>query len=338
MADSPAERFGAAAEGPLGLGERLIFLVGSDPGGVESVRRLLASHPRIDARFSTPLLLHPAYALDAPERGFVSAPYFHSTLRLALEDFLATQARGRDTWMRAMRAFAGELYGPALALRPNSLLLDSNPSYTRILTPLREAFPAARFLFLLRDPRSALAAAIARTPGGDPELLHLARWNLLAAPGALAAAIDAIGPRGLAVRQESLADDPSALRGAICDFLGISSPFDGASVATDAAPPENDLAIDPAFVAEYLESLGGELVATLGYAEGADVARRREGRRPFFRLSFGTAVTSPDERRPWQRIQVALWRCRRARSLRPLLRWIRRELGESRTRRRELAP
>jgi hypothetical protein len=103
-------------------------------------------------------------------------------------------------------------------LRNASIVGEKTPSHSIHLDALAEAFPRARFLMLMRDPR-AVAASWHRASWSHHSTTQIAEtWCRYAR--AMRRASLRIGPRSLEVSYEDLVQNPARVLGGICQFLG----------------------------------------------------------------------------------------------------------------------
>jgi hypothetical protein len=97
------------------------------------------------------------------------------------------------------------------------VIVDKTPGYSLQWHRLREAWPEAKFLFLLRDPGDVLASACAASPGRDPNDTEFIVSSM----------IDGVDQArrelpGCEVRFEDLISEPTQTVGRVCGFLGVN--------------------------------------------------------------------------------------------------------------------
>ena len=229
-------------------------------------------------------MLHPLLALD--ENAF-SGRHDSKLAHRALTDFIGAMSDGLDAYYTAVAKFADHLYGASLAESGATLFLDKTPRYYMILAELEAVFPQARFVFLLRNP-AAVVTSIYST-WVKPNLPSMNRYaeDLLNAPNAMLSARESLGARAHTVQYETLLSRPDETVAGVYAFLG----FSGAALGRDpdlptfalgdqvnvyeyAEPQKSfgdrwkDKLDDPQlwrWVSEYVDQLGEETVAALGY-------------------------------------------------------------------------
>ena len=135
---------------------------------------------------------------------------------------------------------------------------------------LREVWPDARYIHLIRDPRDVARSVIGMGwagdtwHGSDPWLHAEASWDLVVA--------DLPSERWLEVRYESLVSDHEAVLGEICEFVGVETRLDellsyaeetaytlpdaGLSRQWERKASERDIALVEARVGDRLEARG----------------------------------------------------------------------------------
>ena len=131
-------------------GSNLIFLISLPRSGSTLLQRILGGHPDIATLAEPWVMLHPLYAL---KRAGIETEYDAVLAREALDDFLGQIDGGETAYVEGVRRFAGDLYARALARQGKRLFLDKTPRYYRIIPELRQVFPRAKFIILLRNPR-----------------------------------------------------------------------------------------------------------------------------------------------------------------------------------------
>ena len=269
------------------LGESLIFIISQPRAGSTMLQRVLAGNERVHTSAETWLMLHPIYARR--EKG-LHVEYVAWLARRALEDFLEHYAGGEETYLEAVRAYAGVLYGRALQNAGKQVFVDKTPRYYLVIPELHRIFPKAKFLMLLRNPLAVLASIMSTWLEGNVLNLWRHRDDLLLAPRLILEGIDALGEDAIVARYEELVTDPEEGFGRLCGQLGVAfspdmlaygdrEPLKGmhgdqVGVYRHATPcPDNrdkwrslaDTDQTRHFALAYLESLGRDMVERMGY-------------------------------------------------------------------------
>jgi hypothetical protein len=280
---------------PAFSSRQLILLVSQPRAGSTMLQRILGAHSRVHTTAEPWLMLHPVYALR--EEGH-DAEYGARTAYRALQDFLAALEGGEAHYYEALQRLGLHLYGTACAQAGKDLFLDKTPRYFLILPELARAFPQARFLFLLRNPLAVLASILHTWVQGEWIRLARHRENLLLAPRLLLEGLELLGERATTVHYEALVEEPAAEVAGLCQHLGLE--FEPAMLDYGAQPAFKGRYGDPAGVDRhtrpttasldrwlelgrsrqgrhlaraYLEGLGPETVARMGYDAGQLLAR-----------------------------------------------------------------
>lgn len=276
-------------------GDRLIFLISQPRAGSTLLQQMLGAHSDVHTTPEPWVALHPLFALR--EDG-ASADYSHALATGAVRHFLGQLPGGEETYLEAVGLMLSHLYGAALRDSGKARFLDKTPRYYFIVPELRRVFPAARFVFLLRNPLAVLSS-ILETWVGPPyfadryglrtDLLH----DLLTAPDLIATACAAAGPRDACVSYEALVQRPVEEIRRLCGQLDLE--FEATMVEYGARPQthaEGAYGDQGVVVAEtrpiadridrwtrvlrdtpgwqglaqsYLHALGPDLVSRLGY-------------------------------------------------------------------------
>jgi tetratricopeptide (TPR) repeat protein len=263
-------------------GSNLIFLI-SQPGPEASVlQRLLSRHPSVHSVPDSWIMLHPLYAL---KRRGLETDFDAHRARSALDSFLSRLPGNEGDYVSALRAMAKVLYERALFNSGKSIFLDNTPRYYHVLAELRQVFPAAKFVFLLRNPLMALAYTIKSLPGSDIARLRETPeyTDLMKAPVAIHAALRTWGNDATLVPYEQLVTAPQETVKALCLKLGLQ--YDPVLATVDPSEVEDGMAgggslpdtlmawtadlAGPAwrcFAQDYLQTLGEPLITDFGYS------------------------------------------------------------------------
>ena len=197
------------AAAPPAEGEAPVFLLGFPRSGTTLLDQILAGHPGIAVLEEKDTLL--AWAQrhlldDASLRAFMET----SPQALAEDQ--------RRYWRRVEDYLPGRPQG--------QLLVDKMPLNTLFLPVLVRLFPAARFIFALRDPRDVVLSCFMQTFALNEAMRHF--LTLQEAADFYAAVMD-IGRRSLTalperihqVRYEDLVEDPEREARRLLEFLGM---------------------------------------------------------------------------------------------------------------------
>ncbi|MBM3811423.1 MAG: sulfotransferase [Acidimicrobiia bacterium] len=269
-------------------GSHLIFLISQPRSGSTLLQKMLGAHPSIHTVSEPWLALYPAYALR--DNG-TTAEFSGRLYRGAVREFLRTLPEGERVWLEANRLMLEHLYGKALAASGKNLFLDKTPRYYHIIGELQALFPAARFLLLFRNPLSVFASILAGYKAEEPGMLAGSRHDLLSAPGLLLEGVTRLGSAAVRVQYEHMVEQPERVIRGICEFLGIEflpGMIDygesaegrwlygdqgtvyrhGRPITERQARWRGTLGRSAARLSwggSYLDALGGETIARLGY-------------------------------------------------------------------------
>jgi len=217
--------------------ERPIFVVGHRKTGTTLVQELLDGHPQLAVlpgesnhfhtfvlrfarapgiaaeaqrwwllRLITPSGIPPFWALGNPWET-ASDPYAAFTARLL---GLGNANPGRD--------FLG-MAAVALAAGDRLAWVEKTPGHEHRLDEILDAYPEARFVHVVRDPRSVAAAIVRldRTTGQSTDLVDVG----LSIRRSFEAAERGQGDRYLVVRYEDVVSDPDGVMRRVAGFAGI---------------------------------------------------------------------------------------------------------------------
>lgn len=134
-----------------------VFLISLPRSGSTLLQNMLSASPHV-ASCTEPWILLPLLNLRNP--GITRAAYFHHTAANAINDFVARIPDGEQHFDGATSRFALDLYESAA--RGRRYFLDKSPRYYLLVPKLRQLFPDARLILLVRHPLAVLAS-IAQT-------------------------------------------------------------------------------------------------------------------------------------------------------------------------------
>jgi Sulfotransferase family len=141
-----------------GLGENLVFIVGCPRSGTTWVQRLLAMHPKV----------------IIGQESFVFSNYVAPQIRTwrweLRREMNPAKATGRggvgisaylheEQFLVRLKSYADDLLQPLLhGLGPGDLFVDKSSSHARCIPEIKQLYPGARFIHVLRDPRDVVAS------------------------------------------------------------------------------------------------------------------------------------------------------------------------------------
>lgn len=304
--------------------DKLIFLISQPRSGSTLLQSVLAGHPQIGTLEEPWLLLYPLYALR--DRG-VEAEFDARLARGALLNFLSTVGRSERDYLALLRRHALELYDFGRQTTQREFFLDKTPRYYFIVDEILELFPRAKIIFLLRNPLAVLASILELWKAQGWDIVELfstnARHDLLTAPRLITDALGRHSTQVEVIRYEQLVETPEREVKRLCASIGI--PYseamltynpdramskktfgDGTRVHLHQRPVgdyvdawmRNLDTPQRSYIAEkYLEALGGEVAALMGY----DAAAMLERVRSLSRRSRWRPVV------PWELLQRRGW-------------------------------
>ena len=133
------------------LGTNLIFLLSVPRSGSTLLAAILAGHREVLCP-PEPWLLLPLSHL-AGEQQLVATHYDHNLAMDALIDLA-----GHDTLLEASRSAALSVYNSLLLANNKRVFVDKTPRYYHVVEYIEHLFPAARKLWLCRDPFDVIAS------------------------------------------------------------------------------------------------------------------------------------------------------------------------------------
>jgi hypothetical protein len=218
-----------------------LFVVGCHRSGTTLVRRILCTHPEVWLAKETQYLAHLALRdgdwhrqrsdAEITEHIRSAVPVLAAIGWRVVPDPAAFAASGEPpTWAGVYRWLCGlERPGDRAGARYWG---DNTPRYVSLIPELDRAFPDARYLHVVRDPRDVVRSALAVWFGGNTALTAAEEW--VERVGAGLAAGQLVGERLLCVKFEDIVVAPGATLGRIAAWLGVDDAFRPDEVGGDA--------------------------------------------------------------------------------------------------------
>jgi len=303
------------------LGDNLIFIISLPRSGSTLLQRVLGGHPEVVTTSEPWIMLHPVYGRR--DKG-IKTEYSADWAALGVNEFLEHYTDGDEVYDDAIRAFAQTIYSNAMHKGGGTHFVDKTPRYVMIVEDLVRLFPAARFVFLKRNPLSVLASIVNTQISHDLWTLERFSEELLTGPQAMLSGIDQLGDRAITLSYEDFVADPEARLDDLCARLSIS--YDAGMLEYGNAGqkqgfmqdrtgidkhsrPQNsraeswrDMLQDEQqlnFAAHYLQALGREVVVELGYDFDAMQVAVKEARPKSAGgghvFPWGVAIMHPDQ-------------------------------------------
>jgi protein-tyrosine sulfotransferase len=254
-------------------GVGLAFVLSTPRAGSGLLGAILGTHDRVLCPPEPWILLLLASLRDP--RLVASTAFDYRVGQMALRELLAEE-QFRD----AVAAFACAAYNGLLASAGKDVFVDRTPRYYQIAAQIDELFPAAKKVWLVRNPLDVVASCKEASPISIEELLggppNPYTFDLTVGFKVLRDHLGAPGNQALVLHYEELVREPAARVAAVCELLGVQ--FDEAMVedGANAALIDEYLhtsigrwhdVLTPPEVVGVLRALGPETFERLGYAE-----------------------------------------------------------------------
>jgi hypothetical protein len=222
---------------PIGVCDRpCFFIIGPPRAGTTMVRLMLNSHPEIavpaETWFFPPVLLQsrPFGDFSQPEQVSAFARTVAGSTAESLRPVSQVFGVSAEELAEAVGAAGARSYAAAfwtfmdlLARREGKRLWgEKTPYYSAWLSQLGRAYPNARFLAIVRDPRDVVASLhdVGWGRGTYPTLADGGlRWRY--AMDAIERSRPLLGDRLKTVRYEELVVEPERGARDLCEFLGV---------------------------------------------------------------------------------------------------------------------
>lgn len=204
--------------------ERMIFIGGCDRSGTTLLGAMLGAHPDCvcvpESQFKEKLLRwEPAPDLETVHHFLTHHWRFKLwEMPIALEEIAA--AYGEKKVSEIMLRLV-QLYGQKVGLNGGSIWVDHTPHNIRQVRMLREIWPQAKFLHIVRDGR-AVAASVLPLDWGPNSIVEAAHFWIENTAYGLAAE-QAFGPEVIMrVKYEELVQNPEQVMQRVAAFAGLN--------------------------------------------------------------------------------------------------------------------
>ena len=195
-----------------------IFLISLPRSGSTLLQKILTTSPDIHSVSETWLML--PFAFMSRKEGVLTT-YSHNTAFYALEDFVRNLPNGQKDFYTAIEKFSISLYSKTLPDANIKYFLDKTPRYYLIVSFLAEVFPAAKFIFLFRNPLEVLSSILS-TWMNDRFFIYKHYIDLFHGPHGLSNGHNMLRDRSIAINYKDLVESPEVELQRICSYLQIS--------------------------------------------------------------------------------------------------------------------
>jgi amino acid adenylation domain-containing protein len=208
----------------------VVFLLSSPRSGSTLLRVMLAGHPQL---FCPPELHLLPFRTLGERQARLHGTYLGEGLERALMELRGVDsavARRQTQELVDRDAGVDEVYALLARLAGPRLLVDKSPSYaaeSAILARAEELFVAPRYLCLVRHPYAAIESflrlrmhKLLGADAADPRVIAEETWTS-SNRHILDLLVGAAADRCHLVTYEKLVQDPAAVLGEVCEFLGM---------------------------------------------------------------------------------------------------------------------
>lgn len=196
-----------------------IFLFSMVRSGSTLLQRILATHSKIDSAFEPWILLPLMYLTKS---GGVISEYGSNNTRNHVKHLISQFPNKDQDYYKQVNMFAKNFYG-LLSDENTTYFVDKTPRYLLIIPEIIEAFPEAKFIFLLRNPIQIYASIISSF--GDGKFKCLSRFNLFNeltfGPKLLSEGMKLLKDNAVIVRYEDLVNKPKPELENILKYLNL---------------------------------------------------------------------------------------------------------------------
>ena len=203
-----------------------VFIGGCDRSGTTMLASMLGAHPDAGCLPETHFMAELAGS-GMSNAEALSRMRRHKRVALLgvdLERETIAKIEASDSFAEMCDIFANTYFTQHGGAEPGGWWIDHTPKNISVALRLAEAFPASKFIHVVRDGR-AVAASWLEQDWGPRHIISVAdTWAIRIGQGLAAESV--LGDRIARVRYEDLVADPHATMGKLAEFLGV--PFSSA--------------------------------------------------------------------------------------------------------------
>lgn len=177
----------------------------------------MMAHPEI-ASTSEPWFLIPLFYTRKIQG--VASEYSHTTCYYAINDFIEELPDKEDDYRRSIRNMANDLYQKQ-CYRGEKYFLDKTPRYHLIVDEIAQTFPAARLIFLFRNPIHTIASQIKTFCNNRLGPYHRFHIDQLSGFASLSGGYERYADRAIKINYEDLVDDTEGQMRRLFSYLEI---------------------------------------------------------------------------------------------------------------------
>ncbi len=135
--------------------KNLIFLISQPRSGSTLTQKIIGSHKDVYTRSEPWIMLNPLYSL---KKNGINTEYNKTLDYAATQDFINNLPKGRDSYITYLSTMYGSMYNDYLSTHKKNIFLDKTPRYFLIIDELKEVFPEAKYILLVRNPLAVLSS------------------------------------------------------------------------------------------------------------------------------------------------------------------------------------
>lgn len=249
-------------------GNNLIFLISQPRAGSTMLQRILGGHSAIHTTAEPWVMLHACYGLR--NEGYW-AEYEAGGWAKKTRNRFIDAIGGRYMHVQAVREFGTAIYRQALSKSDARFFLDKTPRYYYIINELREVFPEAFIVLLLRNPLSVLCSIVRTWVEGRWHRMPFYRDDLLKAPVLLNKIRGLDDAHVHEIRYEDLVRAPETCLRRLCGNIGL--PFEPEMITYGRSPSPEFALGDPVNVYKHKTPVPDYVDKWEGYLQNPQIWR-----------------------------------------------------------------
>ncbi|MCF6224856.1 MAG: sulfotransferase [Xanthomonadales bacterium] len=199
--------------------KNLIFLISLPRSGSTLTQKILGASSDIYTRSEPWLMLAPLYALKKTD---CIAEYSKPLEYIATQDFIShLPGGGRKKYIEHIRNAYTSIYSEYSSAHGKRFFLDKTPRYYLIANELKEVFPNAKIIILLRNPLGVLSSIIKTWANKDLTRLANFKIDLVTGLDILSKLVAMKKNDFFFLRYEDILSDPANTFQEVFNYLGV---------------------------------------------------------------------------------------------------------------------
>ena len=199
---------------------RLIFLISLPRSGSTLLQKMLEVNPEI-CSISEPWLLLPLANMNNCE--MIVSQYWQSYCSIGISGLINKLPEGNEDYNKCINEFVNKIYQKLTKASCATYFLDKTPRYFLILPFIKEVFPNAKIIFLVRHPLDVYSSILKTWHRNyiNPTLMNN-YIDVMKGPKLMAKGMESYSDTAHIIKYENLITDSENVLRKLCSYLEIN--------------------------------------------------------------------------------------------------------------------